>query len=147
MHKFKDNMTDQITMIDLVENEFDFKEAESYQDKIAKLEAKVAQMEQEIDGIKKMITDLKKSSIEESKGHSHICTTAYPNLESNAHHFPNMHSLSLKEAFNSLTEAGKNRENGRRHFNVELTRRDLLKRKSIESPESPKEKEPQRKAS
>ncbi|MCD7463896.1 hypothetical protein HAX54_051660 [Datura stramonium] len=111
-------MTDQITMIDLVENEFDCREAESYEYKIAKLEAKVSQMEQEINGIKEMISDLKKSSNEGSKGHSLICTTAYPNHESSAYYLPNMHSLSLKEAFNNLIETSKGRENGGRYFNV-----------------------------
>ncbi|MCE3215496.1 hypothetical protein HAX54_002594, partial [Datura stramonium] len=66
-----------------------------------------------------MITDLKKSFNEDSGGHTLIRKTAYPNLESSTHHFPNMNSLSLKEAFNSLREACKGRKNGGRHFNVE----------------------------
>ncbi|MCD9645815.1 hypothetical protein HAX54_035071 [Datura stramonium] len=111
-------MADQITVSDLIENEFGYKEAESYQDKIAKLETKVSQMEQEIDSLKEMIADLKKLSNKMSEGHSPIHTTAYSNHRSSAHHFPNMHSLSLKEAFNSLTEASKGRENSGRHFNV-----------------------------
>ncbi|MCD9559255.1 hypothetical protein HAX54_017116 [Datura stramonium] len=65
-----------------------------------------------------MIVDLKKSFNEYSGGHPLIRRTAYLNLESSAHHFPNMHALSLKEAFNSLTEACKGRENGERNFNV-----------------------------
>ncbi|MCD7471708.1 hypothetical protein HAX54_012330 [Datura stramonium] len=101
-------MADQITVIDLVENEFDYKEKKSYQKKIAKLEAKVAQMEQEIGGIKKMITELKKSSIEESAGHSPICTTSYPNIEIyiiNSSNFqvtmmPNIHPPAIVFPFN-----------------------------------------------
>uniref|UniRef100_M1BFP1 Uncharacterized protein n=1 Tax=Solanum tuberosum TaxID=4113 RepID=M1BFP1_SOLTU len=58
-------MADRI-VIDFVEDEFNCEEAESYQDKIAKLEGKVAKMEQEIDGIKEMIANLKKSSYENS---------------------------------------------------------------------------------
>ncbi|MCE3217001.1 hypothetical protein HAX54_009979 [Datura stramonium] len=112
-------MDDQITMIDLVENEFECKEVELYKYKIAKLEPKVLQIEQEINDIKKMIADLKNSSNEDLKGHSPIGTTTYPRFESNAHHFSNIHSLSLKEAFNSLTEASKDRKNEGRHFNVE----------------------------
>ncbi|KAK6775698.1 hypothetical protein RDI58_026699 [Solanum bulbocastanum] len=53
-------------VIDLVEDELNCEEAESYQDKIAKLEGKVAKMEQEIDVIKEMIADLKNSSHENS---------------------------------------------------------------------------------
>ncbi|MCE5166410.1 hypothetical protein HAX54_018955, partial [Datura stramonium] len=51
-----------------------------------------------------MIAELKKSSNENSEGHSPIRTTVYPNHGSSSHHFSNLHSLSLKEAFNSLTE-------------------------------------------
>ncbi|KAK4708428.1 hypothetical protein R3W88_029353 [Solanum pinnatisectum] len=58
-------MADRI-VIDLVEDELNCEEVESYQDKIAKLEGKVAKMEQEIDGIKEMIADLKNSSYENS---------------------------------------------------------------------------------
>ncbi|KAG5574115.1 hypothetical protein H5410_063881 [Solanum commersonii] len=58
-------MADRI-VIDLVEDEFNCQEAESYQDKIAKLEGKVAKMEQEIYGIKEMIADLTDFSNEDS---------------------------------------------------------------------------------
>ncbi|KAG5632026.1 hypothetical protein H5410_003743 [Solanum commersonii] len=89
-------MADQI-VIDLVEDEFNYEQVESYQDKIAKLKEKVAKMEQEIDGIKEMIADLKNSSNEDSldydlkdssnkelEGYSPIRTTAYPNFDCNA---------------------------------------------------------------
>ncbi|KAK4733573.1 hypothetical protein R3W88_007834 [Solanum pinnatisectum] len=62
-------MDDQV-VIDLVEDEFNNEEAESYQDKLAKLEGKVAKMEPEIDGIKEMIVHLKKSSNEDSLDYS-----------------------------------------------------------------------------
>ncbi|MCE3052238.1 hypothetical protein HAX54_051948 [Datura stramonium] len=62
-------------------------------------------MEQEIDGIKEMIAYLMKMSNKNSEGHFPIRKTAYSNHGSSAHHFQDMHSLSLKEAFNSLTEA------------------------------------------
>ncbi|KAK4732205.1 hypothetical protein R3W88_025193 [Solanum pinnatisectum] len=87
-------------VIDLVEDELNCEEAESYQDKIDKLEGKVVKMEQEIDGIKEMIADLKNSSNEYSlnynlrdssdedlEGYSPICTTQYPNFDCNAQHF------------------------------------------------------------
>uniref|UniRef100_M1DZT1 Uncharacterized protein n=1 Tax=Solanum tuberosum TaxID=4113 RepID=M1DZT1_SOLTU len=85
-------MADRI-VIDLVEDEFNCEEAESYQDKIAKLEGKVAKMEQEIDGIKEMIANLKKSSYENSldydirssdedlEGYSPIRATVYSNFD------------------------------------------------------------------
>ncbi|KAK6780193.1 hypothetical protein RDI58_022377 [Solanum bulbocastanum] len=89
-------MTDRI-VIYLVEDEFNYEEAESYQDKISKLEKKVAKKEQEIDGIKEMIVDLKNSSNEDSVGYnikdsfdedleaySRIRTTAYPVFDCNA---------------------------------------------------------------
>ncbi|MCE3051597.1 hypothetical protein HAX54_050295 [Datura stramonium] len=65
-----------------------------------------------------MIADLKKSSNEELEGNYPIRSTMYPNLENNAHHFSNMHSLSLKDAFNNLTETSNDKENSERHFNV-----------------------------
>ncbi|KAG5596398.1 hypothetical protein H5410_037630 [Solanum commersonii] len=81
-------------MIDLVEDELNYEEAESYQDKIAKLEGKVAKMEQEINGMKEMIADLKNSSYEnlldydlrdssdeDLEGYSPIRATAYSNFD------------------------------------------------------------------
>ncbi|KAH0705671.1 hypothetical protein KY289_010747 [Solanum tuberosum] len=118
-------------VIDLVEDEFNCEEAESYQDKIAKLEGKVAKMEQEIDGIKEMIANLKKSSYENSldydirssdedlEGYSPIRATAYSNFDCNAQYFSNMHPLSQNEAFGNLGETNKDGENGGRHFNIE----------------------------
>ncbi|KAH0634144.1 hypothetical protein KY284_036930 [Solanum tuberosum] len=123
-------MADRI-VIDLVEDEFNCEEAESYQDKIAKLEGKVAKMEQEIDGIKEMIANLKKSSYENSldydirssdedlEGYSPIRATAYSNFDCNAQYFSNMHPLSQNEAFGNLGETSKDGENGGRHFNIE----------------------------
>ncbi|KAH0730157.1 hypothetical protein KY290_001216 [Solanum tuberosum] len=74
-------MADQI-VIDLVEDDFNYEEAESYQDKI--------------DGIKEMIADLKNSSNEDSldydlkdsfdkelEGYFPIHATAYPNFDCN----------------------------------------------------------------
>ncbi|OIT18891.1 hypothetical protein A4A49_56010, partial [Nicotiana attenuata] len=72
-------MADQIVVIHLVEDEAAGEKAESYQDKIVKLEVKVAQMEQEIDGIKEMIADLKNSS--NKKGYSPIRTAPPPIYE------------------------------------------------------------------
>ncbi|OIT33251.1 hypothetical protein A4A49_66133, partial [Nicotiana attenuata] len=72
-------MADQIVVIELVEDEAAGEKAESYQDKIVKLEARVAQMEQEIDGIKEMIADLKNSSNE--KCYFPIRTTPPPFYE------------------------------------------------------------------
>ncbi|OIT30904.1 hypothetical protein A4A49_53218 [Nicotiana attenuata] len=72
-------MANQITLIDLDADEFEYKKSESYQDKTAKLEAKVA-MEQEIDGVKEAIADHKNSSNKEgyslfrTKGHSKLPT-------------------------------------------------------------------------
>ena len=63
-------MADQISVIDLVEAEFDCKEVDHYQDKIAKLEEKVIKMEQKVDGIMEMIDDLKNSSNEDSVGYN-----------------------------------------------------------------------------
>ncbi|KAH0691122.1 hypothetical protein KY290_018088 [Solanum tuberosum] len=124
-------MADRI-VIDLVEDEFNCEEAESYQDKIAKLEGKVAKMEQEIDGIKEMIADLKNSSYENSldydlrdssdedlKGYSLIRATAYSNFDCNAQYLSNMHPLSRNEAFGNLSETSKDGENSGRHFNTE----------------------------
>ncbi|KAK4731653.1 hypothetical protein R3W88_024641 [Solanum pinnatisectum] len=114
-------MTDRI-VIYLVEDEFNYEEAESYQDKISKLEEKVAKKEQEIDGIKEMIADLKNSSNEDLLGYNHkdsfiadlegyspICATAYPKFDCNARHFSNMHPLPQNEM----------KKKGGRHFNTE----------------------------
>ncbi|KAH0776313.1 hypothetical protein KY290_007724 [Solanum tuberosum] len=119
-------------VIDLVEDELNYEEAESYQDKIAKLEGKVAKKEQKIDGIKEMIADLKNSFYENSldydlrdssdedlEGYSPIRATAYPNFDCTTQHFSDMHPLSQNEAFENVSETSKNGENGRRHFNTE----------------------------
>ncbi|KAK4717708.1 hypothetical protein R3W88_016046 [Solanum pinnatisectum] len=92
-------MADRI-VIDLVEDEFNCEEVESYRDKIAKLEGKVDKMEQEINGIKEMIVNLKNYSNEDS-------------------YFSDIHQLSQNEIFENLSETSKNGENGRRHFNIE----------------------------
>lgn len=119
-------------MIDLVEDEFNCEEAESYQDKIAKLEGKLAKMEQVIDGIKEMIADLKNSSYENSldydlrdssvedlKGYSPIRATAYSNFDCDAQYFSNMNPLSQNGVFGNLSDTSKDGENGGRHFNTE----------------------------
>ncbi|KAH0669123.1 hypothetical protein KY285_023279 [Solanum tuberosum] len=124
-------MVDRI-VVDLVENELNCEEGESYQDKIAKLDGKVAKMEQEIDDIKEMIADLKNSFYENSldydfrdssdedlEGYSPIRATRYPNFDCNAQYFSNMHPLSHNEAFGNLSETSKDGENGGRYFNTE----------------------------
>ncbi|OIT30105.1 hypothetical protein A4A49_53518, partial [Nicotiana attenuata] len=80
--KFKDDIADQIVVIDLVGDEESGEKTESYQDKIAKLEEKVAQMEQEIDGVKEVIADLK--NLSDEKGYSPFRTVAPPTYEYNA---------------------------------------------------------------
>ncbi|KAH0661223.1 hypothetical protein KY284_026154 [Solanum tuberosum] len=119
-------------VIDLIEDEFNREEVESYRDKIAKLEEKVAKMEQEIDGIKEMIADHKNYSNEDSvdydptdysdedlEGYSHIRATAYSNFYCDTQHFSDMDQLSQNETFENLSETRKNGENGRRHFNTD----------------------------
>ncbi|KAH0669846.1 hypothetical protein KY285_023990 [Solanum tuberosum] len=125
-------MADRI-VIDLVEDELNYEETETYQVKIAKLQGKVAKMEQEIDGIKKMIADLKNSSYENSldydlrdfydedqEGYSLIRETRYSNFDRNTQHFSEMHPLSQNKVFDDLSETNKDRENDGRHFNTEI---------------------------
>ncbi|OIT00212.1 hypothetical protein A4A49_59826, partial [Nicotiana attenuata] len=87
---FKDDMADQIVVIDLVEDEAAGEKTESYQDKIATLKEKVAQMEQEIDGIKEVIADLKNSSNKEV--YSPFRTVASPTYETLSQNLKDYHS-------------------------------------------------------
>lgn len=115
-------MANQITVIDLVKDEFDCEEPESYQDTVAKLEEKVSQMKQEIDSMKEIIVDHKSLFVGDSKAYLLPQTAVFSTFDLIFPTFLNHALVFPKKAFNNLTAMRKDEKNGGRYFIVETIR-------------------------